>query len=115
MGIRIFGSSCSRFQNETGGYLCSENYPSAPNPNPSRWKILETYRAARATVLKVKYLDCTNFEGEKILVYDQHVHIKKDQDLDPHFSKNTLSPIARFKPTKKGWLLAIDLAEKLSK
>lgn len=128
MGIPVGGScnrynfrdqpKCSRFGNQTcnrfrTSYTRGSNYAPAPNPNPSRWEVLETYRTAKSCVLKVRYKDCTNYEGIKIMVYDQNITINENQDLDPHFCKGALSPIARFKPTQKGWDLAIELANKL--
>jgi len=55
-------------------------------------------------ILKVKYEDCTNFEGHKVMVYQgQYVH---SPIIDPHFREKGVSPIARFEPTDKGWELA---------
>lgn len=84
-----------------------------PNPNPENFQILKSKIIGRYILLSVNYPDCTNFEGDKILLYkDVNINTLLEQkSLDPHFSNNTLlhSPIARFKPTKEGW----ELAEKL--
>ena len=83
----------------------------APNPNPSRWKIIDKIHYKYATLLIVQYLDCTNFEGTKIMVYAGEVNPSLGQELDPHFSELGISPIARFKPTTEGINLAKRFAQ----
>ena len=41
----------------------------APNPDPSKWELLDKAEFDNGYVLKVKYQDCTNFEGQKVMVY----------------------------------------------
>jgi len=89
---------------------CNDNYNSK-NPNPKRFKILEQLEFKNSHILKVKYSDCTNFEGIKILVY--YGKYRTRNTLDPHFFDNEDSPIARFKPTKLGYSLAIKFAQSL--
>ena len=100
MGMRILGKNCST------------NYTSlpapAPNPNPKRWVLLDKKDYNYGYVLLVKYLDCTNFEGEKIMVYKGHFSYRRH--LDPHFTDSEDSPIARFKPNREGWIMACRLA-----
>jgi len=97
---------CSRITNRCS---CSEEvFAPAPNPKPSRWKLLDMVQFANAYVLKVQYLDCTNFEGIKIMVYKGK--FDNPTNLDPHFTNDDKSPIARFKPNQKGWDDAIDYA-----
>lgn len=88
----------------------------APNPDPSNWKLLRTIRFKYSTVVKIQYINCTNFEGEKILVFEHNVGWKLDttKPLDPHFSMRPDAPIARFTPTEKGWEHALEFAEGLS-
>ncbi len=82
-----------------------------PNPNPLRWKLVKLEQYSNAYVMEVKYLDCTNFEGNKIMVYaGQYKH---QENLDPHFGEDSDSPLARFKPDKNGWKNAIKFAESL--
>lgn len=84
----------------------------APNPNPLRWKLEKMWQFKNAHVMMIKYLDCTNYEGKKILVcegqFDSGVSTR-----DPHFSEESSSPIARFKPDDRGWEMACELAESL--
>jgi hypothetical protein len=94
------------------GCLTNSNC-SAPNPDPSRYEVLEVRNFDNATLLKVRYIDCTNFEGVKILVYLGK--FIPSQDLDPHFSETKTCPIARFKPDSLGYEIAVDLCDWLSK
>jgi len=96
---------------------CSTNYAPRdyptypPNPSPGRYKIMDIDQFANAYVLKVRYLDCTNYEGVKIMVYKGRY--KERLWLDPHFAEGEDSPIARFKPDEEGMYLARQLAENL--
>lgn len=83
----------------------------APNPNPSRWELLEIAEFTNGYALKVRYLDCTNFEGEKVMVF--RGEYRERAYLDPHFQPNKAAPIARFRPDDEGWGMAISLAESL--
>jgi len=40
-----------------------------PNPDPKRWEIVSVYEYPAAYVLLVSYLDCTTYEGLKVMVY----------------------------------------------
>lgn len=95
---------------------CSLDYAAgpapAPNPDPKRWELLEVHPFRRAYVLVVRYLDCTNFEGVKVMVFRGKYRPGR-RKLDPHFSEDAGSPVARFRPDKEGKLLAIRLAESL--
>ncbi len=91
----------------------------APNPNPAHFEVLEAEQVGRHVVAKIRYPDCINFEGEKICLYlattmDALARAKR---LDPHFTDEvklgSLSPFARFKPTKDGWNIAVKVAENI--
>lgn len=95
---------------------CSTNYSSlapAPNPDPKRWRLLKWVSFKNAYVLKVRYLDCTNFEGEKIMVYAGKFNQPVFEELDPHFQEKGHSPIARFRPDWEGWKNAQRFAKTL--
>jgi hypothetical protein len=81
-----------------------------PNPNPKNFKIVKAVKVKKFLLLLVNYPDCTNYEGNKILVYKNTTlkDIDKQKSLDPHFSNNCrfISPIARFEPTIEGWDMA---------
>ena len=87
-----------------------QNAP-APNPDPSRWELLNYYIFPNSYVLKVRYYDATNFDGVKIMVYKGKY--RKRLFLDPHFEDNPEAPIARFRPDEEGLALALDLARNL--
>lgn len=74
-----------------------------PNPNPENWEILSAEQISDYLIVKIKYPDCNNYEGEKILVYHGVTlkQLKSQKCLDPHFSdrKDGIYPIARFSPT----------------
>ena len=101
--------SIKRFQTPTVGggtaYL-----PTPPNPDPANFRIEKHQELNGYLILLVKYPDCTNYEGNKILVYRDltYAEVKKFKTLDPHFSnsKTFASPCARFEPTLVGWGLA---------
>ena len=88
----------------------SDNSMKLPNPDPYNFEIVDSIRDGRFLIVKVNYPDCKNYEGNKILVYE-NVNLNKlrlQAALDPHFSNNTelYSPIARFEPTDRGWIMA---------
>lgn len=62
-------------------------------------------------LLEIQYPDCTNYEGRKILVFEDTalIELTRQGSIDPHFSNNPRfkSPMARFEPTAKGWNNAI--------
>ncbi len=87
-----------------------ENTP-ASNPNPNHYNVLRVCEGANNLIMLVNYLDCTNYEGNKILVFENCTYddLVKQKTIDPHFSenKNFHSPIARFEPTQRGWDMAV--------
>lgn len=98
------------------GYKCKSSgwtgSASIGNPNPKNYKIIKAEEVNGNLVIMINYPDCTNYEGNKILVY-RHTRlttIVNMVDIDPHFSENKLGPIARFEPTQLGWIMAIRLA-----
>lgn len=95
-------------------YQC--NYESVepkplPNPNPKNFKILDSLHCENFLIVKVNYPDCTNYEGNKIMVYENVTlpQLKRQGTIDPHFSNNNTmyNPIARFEPTTRGWAMAM--------
>lgn len=83
----------------------------AQAPNPKNCTVIETLLFPNATLLRVKYNGCSNFEGEKILVYDGY--FTPSGTLDPHFSDFYVCPIARFKPDERGLQMAINFCKSL--
>ena len=89
--------------------------PSQPsgNPDPSRRELLRLVWVGHTTVAEVRYADCTNMEGRKILVFKGRKVLELSDPLDPHFSEESDSPFARFVPTKEGWKEACMFAARL--
>ena len=95
---------------------CSTNYSTtpapAPNPRPDRWTLLEKAEYEGGYALRVRYHDCTNFEGMKVMVYRGKYTPR--YSLDPHFCDGVGSPVARFRPDKEGWDAACAFASSLA-
>ena len=99
MGIRLFQSS-SFGRSQTNDYL-----PNDPRPNDFEIRVLEQY--GNNVLGLVYYPHATNFEGEKILVWQDSTtnQIKRMSVIDPHFLEDN-KIIARFRPTVEGVELA---------
>jgi hypothetical protein len=125
MGVfKMFSSSRGGFKGRSiGGFSFSshdssknqtDQTMSLPNPDSSNYKVIRHRRIKDKLVIEIQYLDCTNYEGRKILVFDKCVLKDLIQQglIDPHFSesKDFKSPIARFIPTEKGWDMAMKFA-----
>ena len=81
------------------------------NPDPKSYIILKSKVIGELTVALVKYPDCTNYEGKKIIVMTNEVYYNciVKQTLDPHFCENkNYCPVARFAPTM--WDVAVKFA-----
>ena len=87
------------------------------NPDPEKYEILLICTAGEYTLLKVRYPNCTNFEGIKVMLYNKPMTAFSGMPpLDPHFCDNgCLSPIARFEPTETGWFMGVRLMNDLHK
>lgn len=96
MGLNLFGSSCS----------CEihDNLDKLPNPDPKNYEVLDYVEYSKYLLLKVRYPDCTNYEGVKILVFEglKYKDIVNKNCLDPHFCESS-KLVARFAPTKEGF------------
>jgi hypothetical protein len=85
---------------------------SLPNPKPNNYSVVKWTSVLKESpdrvylIIFIKYHDCTNYEGKKIMVYEcSYSDLMKQILIDPHFcdNKDYYSPIARFEPTDKGW------------
>ncbi len=77
------------------------------NPNPLRFTVERSEKVGQFYVSVVKYPDCTNYEGKKILVTRKAVDSRAP--LDPHFSGDSdinCGLVARFEPTPEGLVMA---------
>lgn len=111
MGLRIGCSSSSYDRVKYVDRVVTKIVPKPlPNPNPNNYEIIRSEQIGRYFVIEIKYLDCTNYEGKKIMVYEGHIEdLINQKSIDPHFAenKNYMSPIARFEPTSEGWNMAL--------
>lgn len=113
MGVVKIGSSSSLDNKDSEKNNSNDN---SPNPDPKKYRILREKRINDFIILKINYTDCTNYEGNKILVFKNCTLldiVSQKEGVDPHFSNNEkiISPIARFKPDDQGWIMAEFLAE----
>lgn len=87
------------------------------NPDPNNYKIVKHLQFGKFLLIMINYPDCTNYEGNKILLFDNVslFELIKQEKIDPHFSNNKKykSPIARFEPTVYGWILGLKLIDSL--
>ena len=88
--------------------------PRAPNPNPRRFTVIDACSIGEHLVTLIHYPGCTNFKGNKILVFRNtaRVDIFSSTVIDPHFCESGhIKPFARFEPTEIGWASAIELCK----
>lgn len=90
---------------------CRNTSYSRGQPSPKRFTVVHWYVEGGYLVATVDYLDAINFEGRKVLVYENvgsltELLIRNGGELDPHFSEDGKGPVARFAPTKTGHILA---------
>lgn len=90
------------------------------NPNPDNYQLIKAHEDGEWLVVKMKYPDCTNFEGDKVLIFKNLtlLQLVNQKFIDPHFfpddSKHK-SPVARFVPTDEGWEMALLFVTTMSK
>lgn len=86
-----------------------------PIPNPKNFAIVKTEQYDTLLIVMINYPDCKNYEGNKILVFENIMEsqLRAISFIDPHFCAGSshLSPIARFEPTKRGWQMAQDFTK----
>ena len=109
------GMSCSTYEKPKVVEKVKVAEKPLPNPNPERFEIRSSIQKGRFLLLLVNYPDCTNYEGNKILLYENVdiYDLMEQGSIDPHFSNNKekFSPIARFLPTDYGWQMAEKLIQ----
>jgi len=84
-----------------------------PVPDPGNYEIKRHIYTGRYLLIEINYPDCDNYEGNKILLYENTSiqELINQKHIDPHFSENRnfRSPIARFQPTQEGWNMGKDI------
>lgn len=85
------------------------------NPDPHNYQLVRAEEKHGHLVVMIKYPDCTNYEGNKILVFKNLtlIQLVNQKFIDPHFfpAGKVQSPVARFVPTDEGWNMALALVE----
>lgn len=115
MGLHIGLSSCMRGACDRN-CGCRTEVPKKienPNPDPKKFRIENLVNFGRFQAMFVNYPNCTNYEGNKILV-TENLDFTNCKELDPHFCEKHPFVVARFEPTDRGWQLAKALAESLN-
>ena len=88
-----------------------------PNPRPDNYTILMSVEDSEYTLVQIKYHDCTNYEGLKVMIFKcSREDLDRQKLIDPHFSdsKEFHSPIARFELTEEGCKNGMKLLDFLS-
>jgi len=91
-----------------------------PEPEPDNWEFVRQYQHPNALVIEIRYPNCTNYEGRKVMVFKikggfSELMKKNKGLLDPHFhdTQGFVPLLARFEPTTEGWKLANNLAKSI--
>ncbi len=80
--------------------------------NPTEFHIEAYAKVDEHLVAMIVYPSCTNYEGKKILVFENTSlrTLQACKIIDPHFVTDApvgaCVPVARFEPTMRGWKLA---------
>jgi hypothetical protein len=85
----------------------------APDPNPFEFTIKKSHCEGGLTLALIEYHGCTNYEGNKILLFRQDVvALASLTMLDPHFLETDENGLlARFVPTDEGWKMGMALLQ----
>lgn len=108
MGLSLFRHSAESVVKPTSAGL------NMGNPDPARFVLDGVFCVGRMTLVRVRYPNCQNHEGNKILVFMDVTEemVRSWAVIDPHFldpkeRQPHPSPVARFAPTDDGLQLAI--------
>ena len=128
MGLHRHWGSCSKYETAPPTVVICKTCGSDPavkpkreppqNPNPEFYTLRRAERVGKFLLLMIRYHGCTNYEGDKILVFEDTdlTDLINQGSIDPHFCNNKKykSPIARFIPTEKGWFMAKDFCKSMN-
>lgn len=106
---------CSPFARSSDAYRpYTPILETAPNPNPYRFTILGYEQYGRYLLAEIKYLDCTTFDGRKLIIFKDltPLFLELETYIDPHFFEDG-NIVARFIPNKEGVKLARALLQSL--
>jgi len=107
MGIGMMRSSSWGIGNDQYPENYRNETADTVNPNPKKFEITNIIEANDYLFAIVKYPNCTNYEGKKVILFENitKAELLAMNTLDPHFfPENKI--IARFKPSTEGIKLA---------
>ena len=106
MGLNFLGSS-SNYDVDTGSKQVGNTF------STTKFRIIKSEQLGDNLLVMVQYPDCTNYEGNKILFYEDCTieRLLSQGSIDPHFSTGCehKSPVARFAPIDVWWSRAIKI------
>ncbi len=81
--------------------------------SPWSCEVLQLYTRGEYSVAVVQYAGEHHYEGRKILVFRGAPWdtLSERTNIDPHFSENDTTLIARFAPTDQGWDDAVSFCD----
>lgn len=98
------------FMKRSSDYRVSTEQYAPADPRPADFTLGRVTTIRDYVVAMVKYPHCTNFEGNKIIVW-KGVALKDVREMsviDPHFIEGK-NIVARFIPTDEGWQMAVSM------
>lgn len=118
MGLRLFSGSSSSSSAVSGpmvpaSWRSGGDRRSPIEPDPKKFNVLKAVEHRDFVIMEIRYPNCVNYEGHKILVFKGHSvdELSKLEEIDPHFLEKGICPIARFEPTEIGWKMACSCVE----
>jgi hypothetical protein len=116
--INLFSSCSCNPGSKPAGFAYSDRAAQNTNPDPRHFSIEKITKVGKHVVVRVRYPNCQNYEGEKVLLIRNTTEkqVRAATFLDPHFCESSihLTPFARFEPTEAGWQAAITCAVMLT-
>ncbi len=93
---------------------CDCSRANTDNPDPRNFTIVSAKEVGKWLVAKIRYPNCSNFAGMKLLVFRDVTitELSGRKSIDPHFDEKGFAPFARFEPTEAGHAAALLLVRK---
>jgi len=90
-----------------------KNPPKAPDPNPFNYKFSIVWKSKNYLIVFAIYPGCTTYECAELIVFKDVLleDLISTTKLDPHFTGDKISPIARFPYSEQGITDALGFAE----
>jgi hypothetical protein len=112
--MRIMGCAPVSTKDWDGRYFGDNNIKNI-NPDPYNFEVKDIKKIGNYLWVLMNYPNCTEYNGDKILIYkdislDRFIKLTR---IDPHFRDSIYSPIARFKPDKRGKILSLKFCRRM--